>query len=135
LEKNCNHFTSFLCEKLTGRPAPAWVNRAASIGVALPCVVPREWIAPPEYDTAEGELLEEEEDEGHDTHERSSMLRRGGSRVGRGWRDGADDEEGWDAEDERSVHKSSNGKGKGKEVVRDTSGRVMPVAERAPPPH
>src|SRR5690242_21132261 len=70
LTKNCNHFTSYLCEKLTGRPAPAWVNRAASIGVALPCVVPREWIAPPDYDTADGELLDEDfEDEG------SSMLR------------------------------------------------------------
>ena len=44
LTKNCNHFTSYLCQKLTGRPAPSWLNRAASIGVALPCVVPREWI-------------------------------------------------------------------------------------------
>lgn len=37
LTKNCNHFTSYLCEKLTGRSAPSWLNRAASIGVALPC--------------------------------------------------------------------------------------------------
>lgn len=43
LTKNCNHFTSYLCEKLTSRSAPSWLNRAASIGVALPCVVPREW--------------------------------------------------------------------------------------------
>lgn len=40
LSKNCNHFTQYLCEKLTGTPGPAWLNRAASIGVALPCVVP-----------------------------------------------------------------------------------------------
>jgi len=53
LTKNCNHFTAYLCEKLTGRPGPAWLNRAASIGVALPCVVPREWIAPPDFETAD----------------------------------------------------------------------------------
>lgn len=69
LTKNCNHFTSYLCERLTGRPAPGWLNRAASIGVALPCVVPREWIAPPEYDTADGELLDEDV-----ADERASML-------------------------------------------------------------
>ncbi|KAL1607679.1 hypothetical protein SLS60_002614 [Paraconiothyrium brasiliense] len=37
LTKNCNHFTSYLCQKLTSRSAPSWLNRAASIGVALPC--------------------------------------------------------------------------------------------------
>jgi len=41
LTRNCNHFTSYMCEKLTGRPGPAWLNRAASIGIALPCVVPK----------------------------------------------------------------------------------------------
>ena len=46
---NCNHFTSYLCEKLTGRAAPSWINRAATIGVALPCVVPREWIDAPDH--------------------------------------------------------------------------------------
>lgn len=46
LTKNCNHFTSYLCKKLTGDAGPAWLNRAASIGVALPCVVPRDWIEP-----------------------------------------------------------------------------------------
>lgn len=69
LTNNCNHFTSFLCEKLTGRPAPSWLNRAAAIGIALPCVVPREWIAPPDHENADGELLEDEDDE------RTSMLR------------------------------------------------------------
>lgn len=62
LTRNCNHFTSALCEELTGRPAPGWLNRAASIGVAVPCVVPREWINPPDHETAEGELLEDEEE-------------------------------------------------------------------------
>ncbi|KAL1897874.1 hypothetical protein Sste5346_003726 [Sporothrix stenoceras] len=57
LTKNCNHFTAYLCRKLTGRPGPAWLNRAASIGLALPCVVPREWVDPPEFESADGELL------------------------------------------------------------------------------
>ncbi|KAI1005630.1 hypothetical protein K3495_g2584 [Podosphaera aphanis] len=73
LTMNCNHFTSYLLEKLTNRPGPAWLNRAASIGVALPCVVPKEWIAPPDFETAEGDLVDEDEDREMD-HERSRML-------------------------------------------------------------
>jgi len=72
LKKNCNHFTSHLCHMLTGSPGPGWLNRAASIGVALPCVVPREWVEPPAYDTADGELVDDEEDA---TDERAQMLR------------------------------------------------------------
>lgn len=71
LTKNCNHFTAYLCQRLTGRPGPGWLNRAASIGVALPCIVPRDWIEPPEYDTQGGDLLD---DEDH-SDERSRMLR------------------------------------------------------------
>lgn len=74
LTKNCNHFTSYLVERLTGRPAPRWLNRAAGIGVALPCVVPRDWITPPEYEDMDGELLDDEESEDYD--ERSRMMRR-----------------------------------------------------------
>ena len=129
LNKNCNHFTQYLCEKLTGRPGPGWLNRAASIGVALPCVVPKEWIAPPDFDTADGELLDEDE---HDSHERSRMLndrdtshQRHSFDEGRG-RDFTDDE--WDSEEERR----QGGSGKGKAPVRDTSGRVVPPSERAP---
>ena len=72
LTKNCNHFTSYLCQELTGRPAPAWLNRAASIGIALPCVVPRELLAPPDAETADGELVEDDE-----ANERTAMLRTG----------------------------------------------------------
>lgn len=72
LTRNCNHFTSYLLEKLTSRPGPAWLNRAASIGVALPCVVPREWIAPPDFETVDGELLDHDETES--SHEQSRML-------------------------------------------------------------
>ena len=119
LTNNCNHFTSHLCERLTASPAPSWLNRAASIGVALPCVVPREWIEPPDHDTADGELVEEEDEE----DERTSMLRmdykrassaRGSSLVG--------DDVSWDT--------ARRGKGKGK----DNEGRDMPASERAPRP-
>ena len=60
LTNNCNHFTSVLCGRLTGRAAPAWINRAAGIGLALPCVVPREWVTPPDCETADGELVGDE---------------------------------------------------------------------------
>ena len=130
LSNNCNHFTSYLCKKLTSKAAPAWLNRAASIGVALPCVVPRDWIAPPDHDTADGELLEEDEED-----ERTSMLRqqyhRGssfqdstiGSAVG-------SEDEGWNSDRDRR----KGGSGKGKRAVRDTDDRIMPASERAPPP-
>ncbi len=127
LTKNCNHFTAYLCEKLTGRAGPAWLNRAASIGVALPCVVPKEWIAPPDFETAEGELIDEE-----NPHERSRML----GNTDTSHRHSMDEcrdfdhELEWDSEEER--RQGGNGKGKGKAPVRDTSGRVVPPAERAP---
>ncbi|ORY66092.1 PPPDE putative peptidase domain-containing protein, partial [Pseudomassariella vexata] len=123
LTKNCNHFTQVLCERLTGRRGPGWLNRAASIGVALPCVVPRDWIDPPDFETANGELMEEDEDE-LDTSERTRFLSRGnsfrGSIVGN---DGVD-------ESPRSGNQKNKGKGKAK--TRDSSGRPLPAAERAP---
>ncbi|ORY09100.1 PPPDE putative peptidase domain-domain-containing protein [Clohesyomyces aquaticus] len=127
LTKNCNHFTSYLCKKLTSRLAPSWLNRAASIGVALPCVVPREWIAPPDHDTADGELLDEDFDE----DERSSMLRSDNRRRHRA---SEDERQSWDSEMDRIS--SSNG---GNDVARlveiqDSSGRTIPAAERAPLP-
>ena len=126
LSNNCNHFTNHICERLIGKPAPSWLNRAASIGVALPCVVPREWIAPPDHDNADGELLEEDEED-----ERTSMLRqeyhRGHSFHGNSM-DGED--HGWDSD----IDRRKGGSGKGKDVVRDTAGRDIPASERAPPP-
>lgn len=122
LTKNCNHFTQHLCQKLTGRPGPGWLNRAAGIGVALPCVVPREWIEPPDFDTADGALLDEEEQERAD--ERSRMLRQLGRERNRA-RDGSDDDE---------LRGGRKGKGKGKAPVSDGFGRGMPPAERAPAP-
>lgn len=31
LSKNCNHFTSELCLRLTGKPAPAWISESVQI--------------------------------------------------------------------------------------------------------
>lgn len=131
LSRNCNHFTAYLCEKLTGRPGPAWLNRAASIGVALPCVVPKEWIAPPDWETADGELVLDDE---HLTssNERSRMLGDTDNSQRHSFDDGrhnipVDNE--WDSQ---NVRQNSKGKGKEKEPVRDTSGRVVPPSERAP---
>lgn len=134
LTKNCNHFTAYLCQRLTGRPGPGWLNRAASIGVAFPCVVPREWIEPPDFETAEGELLDEEDES---TDERSRMLRSSsdGARLVSSERSEStstnDGEADWNSEDE--LERGGRGKGKAKAPVRDTGGRSLPASERAPP--
>lgn len=104
LTKNCNHFTSYLCEKLTGTAGPGWLNRAARIGVAFPCVVPRDWIEPPDYDAADGELLD---DEDFDTNERSRMLNDSEQHFIIESDEGESD---WDSDRERA--RVSNGKGK-----------------------
>ncbi|XP_020976339.1 deSI-like protein At4g17486 isoform X3 [Arachis ipaensis] len=31
IAKNCNHFTDEVCQQLTGKPIPAWVNRLARV--------------------------------------------------------------------------------------------------------
>ncbi|KAG7292595.1 hypothetical protein NEMBOFW57_002630 [Staphylotrichum longicolle] len=131
LTRNCNHFTSYLCRRLTGQPAPGFLNRAASIGVALPCVVPKEWIEVPDFETADGALLDEDEEAGHES-ERARMLRSSDEQprlVGQEERDAAAESE-WDSEEER--RQGGSGKGKGKAPVKDAAGRVLPPAERAP---
>lgn len=47
LRRNCNTFSNQLCMLLTGKNAPNWINRAASVGSAFPCLVPTEWVEPP----------------------------------------------------------------------------------------
>ena len=32
IANNCNHFTDEVCQQLTGKPIPAWVNRLARVG-------------------------------------------------------------------------------------------------------
>ncbi|KAI4207095.1 MAG: hypothetical protein LQ348_000679 [Seirophora lacunosa] len=128
LTNNCNHFSSFLCEKLTGRAAPSWMNRAATIGIVLPCIVPKEWVEPPDADSAEGELLvqeEEEEEEEEEEDERAAMLRKTKrSRPGSFQaKFGSEDPVSW-----RVGRRRSSGQGR----MTDTDGRAMPVSERAP---
>lgn len=133
LNKNCNHFTQYLCEKLTGRSGPAWLNRAASIGVALPCVVPRDWIAPPDFETADGELVDDDDDDdGHnDADERSGMLTDMDSSHRRHSSDRSRRTQLSDVQ-EGEEEEQSGSSGKGKRPARDTSGRIVPPAERAP---
>ncbi|KAI1436310.1 DUF862-domain-containing protein [Xylaria sp. CBS 124048] len=130
LTRNCNHFTSYLCDKLTGRPGPGWLNRAASIGVAFPCVVPRNWIEPPDFEVADGELIENDSD-ADDAHEASRMLRPEARRIlaTSSTRQDDDDDESDSDWDQRRGNKR---RGKQQETGRDTSGRRLPAAERAP---
>lgn len=120
LTRNCNHFTSHLCSALTGQPAPKYLNRAASIGVALPCVVPAGWVEPPE--------CEVEDDQGESA--RLTQNAEGGSssaRAGDGWEsttDGGNTSDDSD-DDERQRRRMQMKK------VKDTSGRELPPAERA----
>ena len=141
LTKNCNHFTSYLCQQLTGRSAPSWLNRAASIGVALPCVVPREWIAPPDHDTADGELLDEDFED-----ERSSMLRHDQRRQRlqaeeddtQSWETGVEDRlSGASSRSEQrgiGGHPRLSAQAYAPRIVKDTEHREIPAAERAPLP-
>ncbi|KAK8578764.1 hypothetical protein V6N13_142031 [Hibiscus sabdariffa] len=38
--KNCNHFCDDICQKLTGKRVPKWVNRLARIGSMCNCILP-----------------------------------------------------------------------------------------------
>ena len=76
LSRNCNHFTEEFVLKLTQKTIPTWINRAAKLGNMFPCVVPWEWIQPPEFaEEAEEEVNEDElnqEDEDIHAHSRRS---------------------------------------------------------------
>ncbi|KAL9017051.1 MAG: hypothetical protein Q9185_005605 [Variospora sp. 1 TL-2023] len=128
LTNNCNHFSSSLCEKLTGKAAPSWMNRAATIGIVLPCIVPKDWVEPPGAESAEGELLvqqEEEEEEEEEEGERAAMLRKT-KRPRPGdfqTKFGSEDPVLW-----RVGKRRSSGQGE----PTDTDGRTMPASERAP---
>jgi hypothetical protein len=145
LTKNCNHFTSYLVDKLTGRPAPKWLNRAAGIGVALPCVVPRDWISPPEYEDyeGEGELVDEDD---NTYNERSGML--GAEERRRGKMSKVDEDE-WGEEVERIGRGSISSSSESYRAryhdeedepprlvkLKDVGGGHVPPAEREPLPH
>jgi hypothetical protein len=81
--------------------------------------VPKDWIVPPDVDTAEGELAEDET---------SRMLTRGERRRSFADSDGEIEmDDNWESAEEGSTHRARG-------QVRDTSGRVVPPAEIAPVP-
>lgn len=140
---NCNHFTSYLCHRLTSQPAPRWLNRAATIGLVMPCMVPREWITPPEGDNEDGELVNNEASEGDE--EDTAMLVHGSrtvksSKNAKGDTDEFDDssastraseETGLGSYgDQRSLQEATRRSSKS----RDASGWPIPKSERAPLP-
>ncbi|KAF2151221.1 DUF862-domain-containing protein [Myriangium duriaei CBS 260.36] len=122
LTRNCNHFTDTVLRRLLGRGLPAWCNRAAALGVALPCIVPRDWVRTPGVETVDGTLVEEEPE----CDEQTGML------MGE-----TEDRPGRKRSEctvattigpriERSVTPPPR--------VVDTSGHSLPAAERAPVP-
>jgi len=62
LQKNCNNFSADLCQRLTGNAAPAWINRAANMAVALHCLLPQGWLPPLQPPTAAPITLTAEEE-------------------------------------------------------------------------
>jgi len=44
--RNCNHFASDLCERLTGTAAPVWVNRLAWMGEKAKFLLPKGFDTP-----------------------------------------------------------------------------------------
>jgi len=129
LTNNCNHFTSYLCQQLTGTPAPSWLNRAASIGIWLPCLVPREWLEPPDADTADGRLVDVDD-------ERAAMLGNYSPSIGNDSEPASDEEDEALGTHHNSWHRMLDRRGSSRSsVVMDTSGRALPVSERAPRPN
>ncbi|KAG6393174.1 hypothetical protein SASPL_147409 [Salvia splendens] len=40
ISKNCNHFTDEVCQRITGKSIPGWVNRLARMGSFCNCLLP-----------------------------------------------------------------------------------------------
>ncbi|CAL8583399.1 hypothetical protein XPA_009023 [Xanthoria parietina] len=112
LTNNCNHFTSTLCEALTGVRAPGWMNRAAGIGVCVPCFVPRGWMG-----------VEEEEAEAEEEERRGLVgkkMKKDGEEVG--LRDKV-----LGGKELAVARRKEEGR-----AVRDEDGRVLPESETTP---
>ena len=73
LKRNCNTFSNELCMLLTGKGAPKWINRAASVGSSLPCLVPAEWIEPPTAPTPTDEVVSYEDEEEETVHRQQGL--------------------------------------------------------------
>lgn len=118
LRTNCNHFTDYLCRVLTGHDMPPWINRAARMGVIFPCLVPSEWVNPPDVETVEGQLVGSERDDDSTEDERVGML--------------------WSERqyERRKVHNSlrdetARGGKKNRASERNAAGRQLPKIEQA----
>ncbi|CAO3681006.1 unnamed protein product [Rhizopus stolonifer] len=74
LTRNCNHFSEDLCKRLTGKSLPGWINRAAKLGAMFPCVIPTEWVDPPDAQavTASGNVSETKEESKTTNNKRTS---------------------------------------------------------------
>ncbi|KAK9809843.1 hypothetical protein WJX72_000250 [[Myrmecia] bisecta] len=85
LQRNCNHFSSNLCRRLCGTPAPPWVNRLAGVAVMLHCLLPGTWVpalvgpTPSAASQTAGRLEEHQNLLGVDHH--SSDSSRAGNRL------------------------------------------------------
>jgi deubiquitinase DESI2 len=120
LDNNCNHFTDHMCQALTHKGAPAWINRASKMGKVLPCLVPRDWLQPTDADSA-GEWGSAYEDE--DAVEGSNRLQNITGEPHRPYRDEIDGEE---DEGEEAEPRTPTSK------ARDSEGRGLPRSEQAP---
>ncbi|CAO3646573.1 unnamed protein product [Mucor hiemalis] len=76
LTRNCNHFTEEFVKYLNNKSTPTWINRAAKLGNMFPCVVPWEWIQPPELAEEEENQAEEVAEEEDGTSNRHQQSRR-----------------------------------------------------------
>lgn len=158
---NCNHFTNHMCRILTGQDMPSWVNRAARVGMVLPCLIPTEWMGVSEasgmfeiegvgtkksgsgvnstYGAAGPEdAYTSSSDEEGDQDERTGMMlhqRRQASSQKYHTQQYFDD-----PEDERKSQTIKSANSVGGDIktndnsVRDPNGIVLPPSERATPP-
>lgn len=126
LTRNCNHFTSYLCEKLTGKPAPRYINRAAGIGVTIPCIVPAEWVEPPECE----EPIDHFDEEARLVAQRASP--NGTYRTTTD--EEADESSGDEWGDKNKAENRTNGGAVRRQgnTLKDPQGRSIPTTERAP---
>ena len=95
-------------------------------------MVPREWINPPEFESQDGELVNEDDDD----DERTAMLRRQNNNMRA--KVSEDEQLRWEEEMDRVSVRAGSSKNSSKCVkaprpitLKNTSGRQMPSSERA----
>ena len=108
------------------------------MGLSLPCLIPTDWITPPEYESVDGSLVDAEDD---DDDERTRMLRkeqwRRCSRLSEDeWTDemGRFGSPGSASSTPAGRRSHTREEGPRPVTVRDTDGREVPASERAPLP-